>query len=550
MSREREVLLVKKQPVTSGKITALYCRLSRDDGSDAESNSIGTQKLILGKYATEHGFTNVQYYVDDGFSGANFDRPGFKRMIADAEAGLIGTVICKDMSRFGRDYLNVGLYTEIRFPEMGIRFIAVSDGVDSEDDAGNDFTPFRNIINEWYCRDVSKKIKASMRARAQAGQHLTGFAPYGYIKSKDDKNKWLVDEEAAAIVREIFQRFIDGQSASEIAQEMNNRGLLPPREYSETKHNRPAYGKYLNMDKPPVVWRLNAVLTIIDRYEYCGHTVSCKSVSASYKSKKHIRIPKEEWLITRDTQPPIIDEDTWQTAHRIRESGRRKPEGTLEKGPLNGFLFCADCHNKLHFHSCPRLKRTNGTFDCFYHTSYKLCTSHYIHRNVVEEAVLADLQRVTQHVREHEEEFLRIIQQRASSAGKESVRKLKREQSAGEKRLEDIDRIINRLYEDKVSGELSAERFGHMLATYEEEQATLRTRLEEVRTAIASEQETTDAAEHFVRLVRRYTEITELTDEIVATFIRKVEVHEPIKADGQKRQEITVYYNFIGNMSK
>ena len=540
---------MKKQAVTSGKITALYCRLSREDGSDAESNSIGTQKLILGKYATEHGFTNTQYYVDDGFSGANFDRPGFKRMIADAEAGLIGTVICKDMSRFGRDYLNVGLYTEIRFPEMGIRFITVIDGVDSEDDSGNDFTPFRNIINEWYCRDVSKKIKASMRARAQAEQHLTGFAPYGYIKSKENKNKWLVDEEAATIVKEIFQRFIGGQSASEIAQEMNRRGLLPPREYSETKHNRPAYGKYLNMEKPPVVWRLNAVLTIIDRYEYCGHTVSCKSVSASYKSKKHIRIPKDEWLITRNTQPPIIDEETWMTAHRIRESGRRKPEGTLEKGPLNGFLFCADCHNKLHFHVCTRLKNTNGIFDCFYHTSYKLCTSHYIHRNVVEEAVLADLQRVTRHVREHEGEFLHMIEQRTSIAGKEALRKLKKEQNTGEKRLEEIDRVINRLYEDKVSGDLSTERFSRMLSNYEEEQANLRKRLDELRVAIASEQEGTDNAEHFVSLVKQFTEITELTDEIVATFIEKVEVHAAKMVDGKKQQEIMVYYNFIGNMN-
>jgi len=539
---------VKRQPETNGRITALYCRLSRDDGSDAESNSIGTQKLILGKYATEHGFTNIQYYVDDGFSGANFDRPGFKRMIADAEAGLIGTVICKDMSRFGRDYLNVGLYTEIRFPEMGIRFIAVSDGVDSEDDSGNDFTPFRNIINEWYCRDVSKKIKASMRARAQAGKHLTGFAPYGYIKSAEDKNVWLIDEEAAAIVREVFQRYIGGQSASEIAQDFNRRGLLPPREYSETKHNRPAYGKYLNIDQPPVVWRLNAILTIIDRYEYCGHTVSCKSVSVSYKSKKHSRIPRENCLITRDTQPPIIDEETWQTAHRIRESGRRKPTRMIDKGPLNGFLFCPDCHNKLHFHACDRLKNTNGTFECFYHATYKLCTRHYIHRNVVEEAVLADLQRVSQQVREHEDEFLRMIQQKTNSAGKENLRKLKKEQTAGEKRLEDIDRIINRLYEDKVAGDLSAERFTRMLATYEDEQATLRARLEEVRTLIATEHETTEGAEHFIRLIKQFSEITELTDEIVATLIQKVEVHEPVKVDGKKQQEITVHYNFIGNI--
>lgn len=538
---------MKKQPETNGRITALYCRLSRDDGSDAESNSIGTQRLILGKYAVEHGFSNTQYYVDDGFSGANFDRPGFKRMIADAEAGLIGTVICKDMSRFGRDYLNVGLYTEIRFPEMGIRFIAVSDGVDSADDAGNDFTPFRNIINEWYCRDVSKKIKASMRARAQAGKHLTGFAPYGYIKSPENKDIWLIDEEAAAIVREVFAMYIGGMPAVRIAEEMNHRGLLPPREYGESKHGRPAYGKYLKVEDPPVMWRNTTVLGILDRYEYCGHTVSCKSVSASYKSKKHNRIPREDWLITRDTQEPIIDEETWQTAHRIRMSGRRKPGKVHEKGPLNGFLFCADCHSKLHFHACERLKNTNGYFDCHYHTGYKLCSRHYIHRNVVEAAVLADLQRVTRDVREHEDEFLRMIQQRANSAGKENLRKLQKEQAAGEKRLEDIDRIINRLYEDKVAGDLSAERFSRMLATYEEEQATLRAKLDDVRSAIATERETTDGAEHFIRLVKQFSEITALTDEIVATFIQKVEVHEPVKVDGKKQQDITVYYNCIGN---
>ena len=219
-----------------------------------------------------------------------------------------------------------------------------------------------------------------------------------------------------------------------------------------------------------------------------------------------------------------------------------------EKGPLNGFLFCADCHNKLHFHACERLKNTNGYFDCHYHTGYKLCSRHYIHRNVVEEAVLADLQRVTSIVREHEDEFLRMIQQKASSAGKEVLRKLQKELSAGEKRLEDIDKIINRLYEDKVSGDLSAERFNRMLTTYEEEQATLRARLEEVRTAIATERETTDGAEHFIRLVKQFSEITELTDEIVATFIQKVEVHEPVKVDGKKQQDITVYYNFIGNI--
>ena len=540
---------MRKQTVQPDKLTALYCRLSRDDGTDAESNSIGTQKMILAKYAQDHGFPNIQYYVDDGYTGANFDRPGFKRMLADAEAGKIGTIICKDMSRFGRDYLNVGLYTEIRFPEMGIRFIAMSDGVDSEDDSGNDFTPFRNIINEWYCRDVSKKIKASMRARAQAGQHLTGFAPYGYIKSEHDKNVWLIDEEAAAIVREIFTKFIAGESAAEIARQMNERKLLPPREYSETKHGRPAYGKYLKMDNPPVVWRNTTVLGILDRYEYCGHTVSCKSVSTSYKTKKHARIPKDDWLITRDTQEAIIDEDTFQTAKRIRESGRRRPAKAHEKGPLNGFLYCSDCGNKLHFHACERLKNTNGYFDCFYHTSYKICPHrHYIHRNVVEETVLADLQAVTTMVREHEEEFMALVKKKANSCGKENLRKLQKEQTDGQKRLEDIDRIINQLYEDKVAGELSADRFNRMLETYEEEQEKLRTRLEELHEIISSEREKTDGAEHFVRLVKQFSEITELTDEIVANFIEKVEVGVPEKIDGKKHQLVTVHYNFIGTV--
>lgn len=541
---------MKKQVQPTEKLTALYCRLSRDDGTDTESNSIATQKMILTKYAAEHGFLRTQFYVDDGYSGANFDRPGFKRMIADCEAGLIGTVICKDMSRFGRDYLNVGLYTEIRFPEMGIRFLAISDGVDSEDDAGNDFTPFRNIINEWYCRDVSKKIKASMKARAQAGKHLTGFAPYGYIKSKEDKNIWLIDEEAAAIVREVFALYIGGMPAVRIAEKMNERGLLPPREYAAAKHDRPAFGKYLAVGDPPVMWRNTTVLGILDRYEYCGHTVSCKSVSVSYKSKKHSRVPREDWLITRNTQEAIIDEETWQTAHRIRLAGRKRPQVVHEKGPLNGFLFCADCHNKLHFHACDRLKNTNGYFDCHYHTSYKLCSRHYIHRNVVEAAVLADLQQVTSMVREHEAEFVKMVEQKSNACGKENLRRCQREMSTGQQRLNEIDNIINRLYEDKVSGELSAERFSRMLATYEEEQSKLRIRLQELHAMLAAEQEKSAGAEQFIRLVRRVTEITELTDEIVATFIEKVEVGEPQKVDGKKQSEVTVYYNFIGTMKK
>lgn len=539
---------MKNQVADQSKVAALYCRLSRDDGSDAESNSISTQKLILNKYASDHGFTQTRFYIDDGYTGANFDRPGFKRMIADAEAGQIGTVICKDMSRFGRDYLNVGLYTEMRFPELGIRFIAVNDGVDSADDSTSDFTPFRNIINEWYCRDVSKKIKASMKARAAAGQHLTAYAPYGYRKSETDKNQWLIDEEVADVVREIFNLFIGGMGAAEIAEEMNRKGLLPPREYKESK-GFPNRGRRLSIKDAPVVWRNTSVLRILDEYAYAGHTVSCRTESVSYKSNKHAAIPKEDWIITRKTQEPIVDEDTWQTAHRIREQqGRRRPAVTHDKGPLNGFLFCSDCGNRLHFHFSSHLKNTNGTFSCCYHTGYHLCSPHYIQRGVVEAAVLNNLRIVTSMAKDHEAEFIRTVQHKSSACNRDVLRRSKKEQALTQKRLEEIDRIINGLFESKVSGELSAERFSRMLAAYEEEQAKLRDRNGELMELITAEQEASDGANQFVSLVRQFTDIQALTPEIVAAFIEKIYVHDAVVVDGEKQQEIRVVYNFIGDM--
>lgn len=539
---------MKTRPADQQKVTALYCRLSRDDGSDAESNSISTQKLILSKYASDHGFTQTRFYIDDGYSGANFDRPGFKRLIVDAEAGQIGTVICKDMSRFGRDYLNVGLYTEMRFPELGVRFIAVSDGVDSADDSTSDFTPFRNIINEWYCRDVSKKIKASMKARAAAGQHLTAYAPYGYRKSETNKNQWLIDEEVADVVRDIFSLFIGGMSAAEVANVMNERKLLPPREYKESK-GYPNRGRRLSIEDAPAVWRNTTVLRILDNYAYAGHTVSCRTESVSYKSKKHAPIPKADWIITHNTQEPIVDEDTWQTARRIREQqGRRRPAVIHDKGPLNGFLFCSDCGNRLHFHFSSRLKNTNGTFSCSYNTSYRLCSPHYIQRGVVEAAVLDNLRTVTSMAKNHEVEFNRTIQRKSSACNRDVLRRSKKEQSTIQKRLEEIDRIINGLFESKVSGELSAERFSLMLTAYEEEQAKLRVRNGELMELITAEQEISDGANQFVSLVRQFTDIQALTPEIVAAFIEKVYVHDAVTIDGKKQQEIMVVYNFIGDM--
>lgn len=313
------------------KITALYCRLSRDDGGDAESNSIGNQKTILSRYAADHGFSNTKFYVDDGWSGANFSRPGFEAMMSDVDDGLVGTIICKDMSRFGRGYLHVGLYTEVKFPEAGIRFIAINDGVDSASGTSDDFTPFRNIINEWYCRDISKKIKASMQSRAKSGEHLTGNAPYGYKKDENDPKKWVIDEVPAGIIREIFHLYLGGKNAVQIAAEMEKRGYDAPGDYLA---NQKQYkkGKAVSFDTPKAMWHAGTILNILDRYEYCGHTVSYRRKSLSYKTHKTTLNDEADWIITKDTQAAIIDEETWQAVHKMRESGRPQERACMGQG--------------------------------------------------------------------------------------------------------------------------------------------------------------------------------------------------------------------------
>ena len=537
-----------RQVVSTDKIVALYCRLSRDDGGDSESNSIGNQKTILSRYAAEHGFSNTKFYVDDGWSGANFSRPGFEAMMSDVDDGLIGTIICKDMSRFGRDYLHVGLYTEVKFPEAGIRFIAINDGVDSANGTSDDFTPFRNIINEWYCRDISKKIKASMQSRAKSGEHLTGNPPYGYKKSDADPKKWVIDEEPAAIIREIFQLYLDGSNATQISEEMKKRGYDAPGDYL-AKRNQYTKGKAVTFETPTAIWHPGTILNILDRQEYCGHTVSYRRKSVSYKSHKTVLNDEADWIITKDTQAPIIDEDTWQTVHKMRESGRRRKEHVWDKGPLNGFLYCPDCDSKLYFNHPTRLK-TCGTYMCGYYMHYKKCTTHYIRRDELEPAVLAQLRADCAFAREHEDEFVKMVEKKTQRQGDDAIRQGEREYAEAKNRIEEIDQIINQLYEDKVSGDLSAERFSRMLTKYEEEQEKLREKCEKLQVQITAARTTSDNAKQFIRVVRKFTEMQALTPEIVATLIERVEVGQAQKVDGVKKQEIKIIYNFIGNIQE
>ena len=530
----------------SNLITALYCRLSRDDGTDAESNSISNQKSLLSRYAQEHGYTHPQFYVDDGWSGANFNRPSFQRMINDIEEGKIGTVIVKDMSRFGRDYLNVGLYTEIRFPEAGIHFIAINDGVDSDSAASNDFTPFRNIMNEWYCRDISKKIRSSLRAKIASGKHTNARVPYGYYIKGDHQN-WIVDEEAAEIIREIYRLFISGMSMRQIVLRLNQQGIDPPNRH-RLKIGMASQKEYENLHckNVPEGWRMAAIITILDRYEYCGHTVCNRYTKLSYKSKKIIELPESEWIITKNTQEPIIDEETWQTAKRIRQKGRRSRQDR-DKGPLNGFLFCKDCGSKLYFHYAPKLKRP-GFYNCGRYQMYQDCTLHYIRMYVVEEIVLEQVRRVCRMAQADEEEFARMVRKRMDSQEETEQRKREHALTETQLRLAEIDHIIDQLYEDKVAGTLSAERFSRMLSRYEEEQLQLAEKNEELRNAVNKARKESGAVDQFLRVVRETTCPDVLTPELVGNLIDRVEVGENYMEGDVKKQDIRILFNFIGEV--
>ena len=533
------------------RFTALYCRLSRDDGMDSESNSISVQKMILSKYAKEHGYDITKFYVDDGYSGANFERPGFKEMLADADAGKIGTIIVKDMSRFGRNYLEVGLYTEKRFPSLGIRFIAINDGVDSNDQASNEFTPFRNIINEWYCRDCSRKMKASYKARAANGSHLSGFASYGYQIDPDDKKHLIVDPVAAEVVRRIFQLFIGGLNINQIATRLNQEGIAAPREHKGNQGIPLSRGR-LSLVEVPNGWRQQSVRRILDNYVYCGHSVSLKTTTTSYVTHEKVRNDRENWIIVQNTHEPIIDEETFEIVQKIRQCGKRITKNQHNKGPLNLMVYCADCGGKMYFHQNSRNPDASGGFFCGTHNLYKTCSPHCIPKDILEAGVLANLQKITTLARDSEDEFRELIGAKLEAGETEMARKAKTELIASQQRADEIDAIINRLFEQNVAGVLSDRRFQTMLQTYEAEQKSLQEKIENLQNLIGDAIAETESEEEqrnacFLNLVHQYTDIKELTFEIVTAFIRRVIVNE---AEGKTRWDrhysVVVEYNFIG----
>ena len=524
-----------------GDVTALYTRLSKDDDLVGDSNSIVHQKEILAKYAKEHGFTNIEFYVDDGFSGTNFNRPDFQRMMADAEEGKISTVIVKDMSRFGRDYIMVGYYTEIYFSNLDIRFIAINDNVDSNIQTENDLTPFKNVFNEWYARDTSKKIRAVFKAKGNSGKHLTTNPPFGYKKDPNDKDKWIIDDEAAATVRRIFQMYVDGYRISEIGHKLTEEKVETPILYYMNRGIKTnARSEY------PEIWDLMSIKYILSQTAYAGHTVNFQTAVKSYKTKKQIRLPKEDWIIYRNTQEPIIDEKTFETVQQMRKAKRARTKYN-EPNMFSGLLYCADCGNHLTIQRVARNRKMDN-FSCATYRKKKkgLCSCHRILVSDLETIVKEDLQKVCEYVFLHEKEF---TDEYLSGSKRETVKfqaKTKAELKRLSERQEEIGRIIRKLYEDNVNGRITDERFDFLAKSYESEGVDLKTRIQELQIALSASVQDEERLSKFLKVVKSYTKIEELTPEILNSFIEKIYIGETEKYDGRKMQEVEIIYKFVG----
>ena len=524
-----------------GDVTALYARLSKDDDLVGDSNSIVHQKEILAKYAKEHGFTNIEFYVDDGFSGTNFNRPDFQRMMADAEKGNISTVIVKDMSRFGRDYIMVGYYTEIYFSNLDIRFIAINDNVDSNIQTENDLTPFKNVFNEWYARDTSKKIRAVFKAKGNSGKHLTTNPPFGYKKDPNDKDKWIIDDEAAATVRRIFQMYVDGYRISEIGHKLTEEKVETPILYYMNRGIKTnARSEY------PEIWDLMSIKYILSQTAYAGHTVNFQTAVKSYKTKKQVNLPRNQWVIFRNTQEPIIDEKTFETVQQMRKVKRARTKYN-EPNMFSGLLYCADCGNHLTIQRVARNRKMDN-FSCATYRKKKkgLCSCHRILVSDLETIVKEDLQKVCEYVLFHEKEF---TDEYLSGSKKETVKfqaKTKAELKRLSERQEEIGKIIRKLYEDNVNGRITDERFDFLAKSYEDEGNDLKTKIQELKNALASSVQDEEKLSKFLKVVKSYTEIEELTPEILNSFIEKIYIGETEKYNGRKMQEVEIIYKFVG----
>lgn len=534
------------------KYTALYERLSRDDEMQGESNSIVNQKRYLEEYAQAQGFKNIRHFTDDGYSGTNFKRPGFQEMIAAIEAGEIDVVCVKDLSRFGRDYLKVGFYTEIMFPEKGVRFIAINNSVDSANPMENDFTPFLNIMNEWYAKDTSNKIRAIFRSRMQDGKRCSGAIPYGYKRDPEDKNHLLIDEEAAKVVRRIYQMVIDGMGSQAIANQLTADNVLIPSAYLEqSEHGESRNHSYHD----PCRWNCTAVSYILDKQEYMGHTVLGKTICENFKTKKRRKARPDELIIFENTHEPIIDAETWHLVQKLRRRTRRKLANGSYSHRLSGLVYCADCGKRLSYSSPQSQHRPDGktydadsSFRCpTYKSMYGECTMHYIKSSTLDKLVDEAVRKIARYILRNEQAFLEQVRVLTSADQKQTQSEDKKELVNIKKRIAELDNYIKRLYEGNASGKIPDRQFEKLMAQYDNEQQELEERVKEIEASIHEIQQESENGQQFVRLVQKYRDLTEIDQTALNEFIDKVVVHEATGGrTADRSQQIDIYFNFIG----
>ena len=519
------------------KITALYCRLSQDDMLQGESNSITNQKAILKKYTEDNGFSNPVFYVDDGVSGTTWEREGFKAMLADIEEGKVGTVITKDLSRLGRDYLKTGEYIEIIFPDHDVRYIAIKDGVDTLK-SENELMAFKNIFNDWYARYTSKKIRAVFKANVQSGKHLSNPI-YGYKHSETDKNLWVIDDEAAEVVRKIFHLCIDGYGPTQIARILTEQGIPTPTAYALSQ-GRDNGHKNAKLHR----WGNETIAHILEKAEYCGHTVNFRTHVKSYKNKKRVDNPKEDWLIFENTHEAIITQQEFDLVQELRKN-KRRPTKHEEVNPFSGICYCADCGKKLYLCRATTMTADQEHLKCGTYAKDKNgCTIHFVRTIVLKEIILGELNKMVAFVKDNEDEFVQMAMDNSVQKQSSELSKSRKKLKESEKRIAELDRLFTRLYEDNVSGKISDERFSIMSAGYEDEQKKLRATVAELTDFIETAEQKSADVTAFISVVQKYERITELTPEIMHELIEKIVVHAPDKSSGHRTQQMDIYYRF------
>ena len=527
------------------RITALYCRLSRDDGTDRESNSISNQKKLLAMKANELGLGNIEYYVDDGYTGTNFNRPDFKRLEADIKAGKVGALLVKDMSRLGRNYVAVGIYTEELFPKYRVRFIAVTDGVDSTQGL-DDFIPIKNIMNEMYAKDISKKVRSAHRIRGALGEPL-GQPLYGYIKDPENKKRWIIEPEAASVVRRIFQMSLEGKGCETIARILSEEQIPYPTEYWRRRGiNRG--GRKTDLD--PYHWADSTIAKMLTRQEYCGDVINFKTWSLDFKHKERLDNPKDKWLVFKDVHEPIVSREEFEKVQNLLAVCRKTTSKYKENKPvlLKGYLFCPDCGSKLWYHTNTGNKDIHF-FSCSnYESDYRgTCkTRHYIREDALEYILLSELRHMAALLKKDEAEFAKLLMEHAEKAAAEKRKELEKELNSATSRKKTVDVLYEKCFEENASGKITDDWFSHLSVKYSAEKESLMHRIQEIHEELGTISVSEASQQRFIKAVRKFLKIDKLTPALISELIDRIEVYEAQGKGKSRMQRVVIFYRFVG----